>query len=107
MRIVVSVLAILFGLLHLAAAATRFKAEDPAVRASAIIMACGCVSVFASSITHLIGAGWITCLELLVGCTLVCAAAWLNGKLSKDFHLSHHAVRGGIAALLVICFTIW
>ena len=112
MRIVVSILAVLFGLLHIIAAITQFQSKDPTARGSAIMMALGGMAVIAAAISHLAGVGgavfgWVAALELLVGCGLVCFSAYLNGKRSEDFHLPHHVTRGGIAALMVICFTIW
>lgn len=107
MLVAVSIFAILFGLLHLIAAILQFQSKDPAARGSAIFMACGCISVLAAAITRLLGAGWIICLELLAGCAVICFAAYLNGKRAENFHLSHHIVRGGIAAALVICSAIW
>lgn len=112
MRIVISILAILFALLHIIASITQFKSKDPAARGSALMMALGGMAVIAAAVTHLLGVGetiiaQATVLELLVGCGMVWFAAWLNGKRSEDFHLPHHIVRGGIAALLVVGFTIW
>lgn len=112
MRIIICVLAILFGLLHIIASITQFKSENPTARGSAVMMTLGGMAVIAAAIVHLIGLGgtvfgWAAALELLVGCALVCFAAYLNGKRSEDFHLPHHVIRGGIAAVLVILFAIW
>ena len=51
--------------------------------------------------------GWVDALSAAPGGLLICAAAYLNGKRSGSFHLSHHLVRGGIAILLVIGMAVW
>ena len=110
MRIVVSILAILFGLLHFIAGLTQFKSQDPAVRGSTVMMACGGIAVACAAISHLGGAhpmGWVDALSAAPGGLLICAAAYLNGKRSGSFHPSHHLVRGAIAILLVIGIAIW
>lgn len=109
MRIAVSVLAILFGLLHMIAAAAQFKSRDPAARGFAIAMASGGVCVAFEALAHLVGSnpGWIDALACASGCLLICAAAYANGRRSGNFHLSHHIVRGMIAALLVAGVAVW
>ena len=111
MRIAVSVLAILFALLHIIAAVTQFKSKDPAARNSAAIMLCGGVALICSAIAHLVydGAGsQIAVLSSAVcGFLLICFAAYLNGRRSGKVHLSHHAVRCGVAILLVVGFFLW
>ncbi len=109
MRIVVSILSILFGLLHLIAAFTQFKAKDPAARGSATIMACGGIAVIFEAIAHLVGnnSGWLDALPCATGCLLICFAAYLNGKRAEKVNPLHHVIRGGIAVLLVVGFVIW
>ena len=105
MRIVISIFAVLFGLLHIIAAAAQFKSKDPAVRGSAALMACGGVLLLSSAIAHLAyggSGGWMVALSAAVcGFLPICFAAYLNGKRSGNFHPSHHIVRG-IAALLLV-----
>ena len=111
MRIVVSAAAILFGLLHIIAAAAQFQSKDPAARGGAALMACGGVLLTSSAIAHLVysgSAGWITALSAAVcGFLPICFAAYLNGKRSDSSHPSHHLVRGAIAVLLVIGMAVW
>lgn len=110
MRIVISIFAILFGLLHIIAAAAQFKSKDPSVRGSTVMMACGGIAVACAAISHLGGAhpmGWVDALSAAPGGLLICAAAYLNGKRSGSFHPSHHLVRGAIAILLVIGMAVW
>lgn len=111
MRIAVSVLAILFGLLHLIASVTQFKSKDPAARGSAALMSCGSVLLVSSAFAHLAcgsSGDWMAALSAAVcGFLPVCFAAYMNGRRAGNVHLSHHVIRGGIAVLLVICFAIW
>lgn len=104
MRIVISVLAILFGLLHIIAARTQLKSEDPAARGLSIAMLCGGVCVAVEALAHLVGhnPGWIDAFSAAAGCLLVCASAYANGRRSGNLHPSHHIVRGLIAALIVV-----
>ena len=113
MRIVVSILAVLFGLLHLIAAAVQFKSKDPVARGLAVSMASGGICAIAAAIFHLYwgavggNANLSDAITLAIGCLLICAAAYMNGRRSGNVHLSHHLVRGGIAILLVLGFFLW
>lgn len=109
MRIAISILAILFGLLHIIAARTQLKSTDPAGRGFAIAMLCGGVCVAFEAAAHLVGnnPGWMDALSVAAGCLLVCGCAYANGRRAGDVHLSHHIVRGSVAALLVVGFVIW
>ena len=106
MRIAVSVLAILFALLHIIAAVTQLKSKDPAARGSAVLMLCGGAALIVSTVAHLINIGLGAQIEVLsaavCGFLPICFAAYLNGRRSGNVHLSHHLVRGGIAVLLVV-----
>lgn len=109
MRIVIGILAILFGLLHIIAARTQLKSKDAAARGLSIAMLCGGVCVAFEAVAHLVGSnpGWMDALACASGCLLICAAAYANGRRSGNFHLSHHIVRGIIAALLVAGVAVW
>ena len=110
MRIVISVLAILFGALHIVAAVTQFKSEKPAARGLAIVMFCGGVCVLFAAGAHLVGSdpGWLDALTCATGCLLICFSAYGNGRRAGKVHLSHHILRGIIAVLLTIgCFAAW
>ena len=108
MRIAVSVLAILFALLHMIAAAVQFKSRDPAARGGASLMLCGGVLLIVSAAAHLINSSsraWPDALSAAVcGFLPICFAAYLNGRRAGNVHVSHHLVRGGIAVLLVLGF---
>ena len=109
MRIAVSVLAILFGGLHLAAGTyAEFKGKDTAAQNSGGMMALGGLFAFTSACSHLTyHLSWLDALILALACIFICRAAYANGKRTGNVHLSHHIVRGVIAALLVVCFIIW
>ena len=109
MRIAVSILAILFGLLHIIAARTQLKSKDAAARGLSIAMICGGVCVAVEAAAHLLGSspGWMDALTCASGCLLVCVPAYENGRRSGNLHVSHHIVRGAIAVLLVAGFLLW
>ena len=107
MRIAVSILAILFALLHIIAAATQFKSKDPAARGFAVAMACGGIGVIMGAIAHIIGGAARDAASLAAACLVICAAAYMNGRRAGTVHISHHLVRGGIAVLLVVAFFLW
>ena len=110
MRIAVSVLAILFALLHIIAATVQLRSKDSAARGSAVLMLCGGVALICSSAAHLINGSlwdWQDPLSAACGFLLICFAAYLNGRRAGKVHVSHHLIRGGIAVLLVICFVVW
>ena len=111
MRIAVSVLAVLFALLHIIAAVAQFKSKDPAARGSASLMICGGAALIFSAVAHLVddGAGsQVTALSAGVcGFFPICFAAYLNGRRSGNVHALHHAVRCGVAILLVAGLFFW
>ena len=111
MRIAVSVLAILFALLHIIAAATQLRSKDPAARGSAVLMLCGGVLLIVSAVAHLVNSGLGAQIEALsagvCGFFPICFAAYLNGRRAGKVHVSHHLVRGGVAVLLVLGFFLW
>ena len=109
MRIVISVLAILFGGLHFIAARTRLKSEDAAARGLSIAMVCGGIAVVCAAVIHLMGglSGWQDVISAVTGCLLICVSAYENGRRSGNLHPSHHIVRGAAAVLLVAGFAIW
>lgn len=109
MRIVISILAILFGLLHIIAARIQLKSEDAAARGLSIAMICGGVCVAVEAAAHLVGSnsGWMDALTCASGCLLICVPAYENGRRSGNLHPSHHIVRGAVAVLLVAGIAIW
>lgn len=111
MRIVVGALAILFGLLHMIAAAAQFKSKEPAARGSAALMLTGGVLLIGAAIAHLAyGApgDWMVALSAAVcGFLPICFAAYLNGKRAGKLNPPHHIIRGSVAVLLIVGFLLW
>lgn len=108
MYIAVSVLAILFGLLHILAAAVQLKAGDAAARSSSVVMICGGLALLGAAVGQLAGApGYWDSLAAAAGGVLICCAAVLNGKRAGKLHPGHHVVRGALAVLLVVGFALW
>lgn len=111
MPMAVSVFAIVFGLLHIIAAAAQFKSKDPAARGSAALMLTGSVLLIGAAVAHLAyGApgDWMVALSAAVcGFLPICFAAYLNGKRAGKLNPRHHIIRGIVAVLLVIGFLLW
>lgn len=96
----VNVLAILFALLHIAAAAASVRQKKNCDTAA--MMAAG-GAVMAASVV-LPAFDW---LAAFVGGVLVCGAALLNGRRNGRGNLSHHAIRGAFAAVIVLGYVLW
>lgn len=110
MRIVISVFAILFGLLHIAAACFAFsRGKDGPPKAYTIMMLCGGVAVAFAAVAHLTGVnpGWMDGMATAVGCMLACFAAYLNGKWAGNVRMIQHAIRITAASLLAVGFILW
>lgn len=90
-------LAVLFAVLHIAAAASaRGRNRD-----TGVLMSAGAGIMAVSAI--LPAFDW---LAALLGGAGVCAAAVVNGKRQGKINWSHHAVRGAVAAV-VLGYVIW
>ena len=109
MGIAISILAILYGLLHIGAAATQFRSKDFATRGSAVMMVCGGIAVACAAIAHLTGANvfYVDALSIAAGGMLISFAAYLNGKRAKKLNPRHHMIRALIEALLVVGVILW
>lgn len=106
MHIVVSVLAFLFGVLHIFAAVVQLGRGEADGRPS-IIMFFGGVAVTCASLAHLSGTVTITLMEVAVSFLMICLAAYVNGRQAGKVHPSHHIVRGAVAVLLTVGFLLW
>lgn len=100
MTYVVKALAILFGLLHIAAAAVSVRRKKNCDTAA--MMAFGSAVMAVSSVLPALD--W---LAAFAGGVLVCGAALLNGRRNGKVNLNHHAVRGAFAAIIVLGYVIW
>lgn len=104
LTIAVCVLAGLFGLLHLVAAASQMAKDH---KPTHIVMMVGALLAIAAAVVNLFGIGSSFNLDgllMAVGGGAVCGAAWQNGKSSGQFHLAHHLLRFGIVLILVFTF---
>lgn len=97
MKYVLSIITILYSLLNILAALVQMiktKQKD-----TSAIMLGGGIILLAAAVLHIIGIpyAWI---GTVIGGLLICTAAFINGKRSESFHISHHIIR------LVITITI-
>ncbi len=92
----------LYGLLSAIAALSQIKSR-PEKKGAPILMLCGCIFLFlAIALQIFLGKfGW---LPAFAGSALISAAAYLNGKRSGSFHISHHMIRASLEILLVAGF---
>lgn len=97
MRYVICGITVLYAVLSMLAALTQIK-KAARKDTSIMMLAGGLLLVIA---TVLKNADWIAA---IIGGLLICIAAFLNGKRSGNFHISHHIIRFIITVLLVIGF---
>ena len=104
MGYVVSVIAILYAVMCVYAAAKQWK--HPARRKSAAAMIAGGVILLLAGFLELRGWGpaWLV---VVIGSLLICKAALANGKLNGRALLQHHAVRFLITAFLILGAAFW
>jgi len=108
---IVCVLAGLFGVLHIIAAASQIR---KGYKPSYLVMIVGALLTIAAAVACLfgVGGGWnLDALLMALGGGAVCGAAWWNGRSSAVengdawmFHLSHHIIRFGFMLILVFTF---
>lgn len=98
--IITCVVAGLFAVLHLAAAASQFK---KGVEPSHALMFCGAVGVLAA-IVDCVRGGSSDWLLMLLGGGMVCGAAFWNGKSAGKVNPLHHVIRGAIVVALALAF---
>lgn len=98
--LILCVIAALFGLLHIIAAASQFRKGH--VRQNLMMLIGGFLMLLAV-VLCITGfpLDWVA--ALLGGC-LVCLNAVLNGKRNGEIHWPHHAIRSAFALALVIGF---
>ena len=68
-------------------------------------MISGSLLLIAAVICNMIGQQFDYIIALL-GCTAICAAATMNGRKSKQLHISHHIIRIMLSIILVIGFAV-
>ncbi len=99
MKIVVSILVILFGLFSAAAPAIQLRSGER--RAANFIMLLGGILLVLSGIFKL--AALAPALPLaIVGAVAVCGAAIANGLKNGKVHILHHVIRIAVSCLLIV-----
>ena len=98
--IILCVIATLFGLLHIIAAASQFKKKR---YSGHVMMLIGGVLMLLAVVLCLIGAplDWEVA---LFGSMLICLNALMNGQRSGNLHWQHHAIRAVIAIAMIVGF---
>lgn len=100
MIIAVKILALLFAVLHIAAAASKLRDREGLDLAA--MMAAGAAVVAAS--VAMTSFAW---LPALLGGAVVCCSAVLNGKRRGKVNLPHHLIRGTVVVLITVGYLIW
>lgn len=100
--LILCVLAALFGLLHIIAAASQFRKKR---YTGHMMMLIGGLLMLLADVLCVTGSplDWEVA---LFGSMLICLNAVLNGRRSGNLHWQHHAVRALIAVGLVVGFAL-
>lgn len=93
------VLALGFSLLHLAAAFAAMK-EKNYCRGNMCILVGSCLTSLALAIFFFIPLA--TVVLWIVGSSIICYGAYWNGQQQESQHISHHIIRGTLAALITL-----
>ena len=95
--------AVLFGLLHIIAAASQLGKKKKKRYISSWTMIIGGVLMILAAALCVFGStlDWGSA---LLGGLLVCFAALMNGRRGGNMHKTHHIIRAAIAACIVIGF---
>lgn len=99
MRYIICGITVLYAVLSMFAAATQLKTATR--KDTSVMMFCGGLILIIATVFK--NADWIAA---IIGGMLICIAAFLNGKRSGNFHISHHIIRFIITLLLVIGFVL-
>lgn len=93
------VLALAFSLLHLAAAFSAMKQKDYSLGNKCILVG-SCLTSLALAILYFVPLA--TIFLWIVGASIVCYGAYWNGQQKESQHISHHIIRGTLAALITL-----
>ena len=93
------VLAIAFSLLHLAAAFSAMKQKDYSLGNKCILVG-SCLTSLALAIFYFVPLA--TVVLWIVGSSIICYGAYWNGRQQESQHISHHIIRGTLAALITL-----
>ena len=97
------VLALAFSLLHLAAAFSAMKQKDYSLGNKCILVG-SCLTSLALAIFYFVPLA--TVVLWIVGSSIICYGAYWNGRQQESQHISHHIIRGTLAALITLLFII-
>lgn len=93
------VLALAFSLLHLAAAFSAMKQKDYSLGNKCILVG-SCLTSLALAIFYFVPLA--TVVLWIVGSSMICYGAYWNGRQQESQHISHHIIRGTLAALITL-----
>lgn len=99
MKYVLYVITALYAILSAFAAIVQMKTAKQ--KSTSLMMLGGGLILIITVILHILNLryNWIAA---VVGGILICAAAFINGKKSGNFHITHHIIRFIITLLLII-----
>ncbi|WP_235097013.1 glucuronide permease [Streptococcus oralis] len=95
------VLALAFSLLHLAAAFSAMKQNNYSLGNTCILVG-SCITSLALAIFYFVPLA--TIILWIVGSSIICYGAYWNGRQQENQHISHHIIRGTLAALIALLF---
>ncbi len=95
------VLALAFSLLHLAAAFSAMKQKNYSLGNTCILVG-SCLTSLALAIFFFVPLA--TIILWIVGSSIICYGAYWNGRQQENQHISHHIIRGTLAALIALLF---
>ena len=95
------VLALAFSLLHLAAAFSAMKQKNYSLGNKCILVG-SCLTSLALAIFFFVPPA--TIILWIVGSSIICYGAYWNGRQQENQHISHHIIRGTLAALIALLF---
>ena len=93
------VLALAFSLLHLAAAFSAMKQKDYSLGNKCILVG-SCLTSLLRGIFYFVPLA--TVVLWIVGSSIICYGAYWNGRQQESQHISHHIIRGTLAALITL-----
>ena len=101
MKIVICIIALIYGALCILAPLTQIKVKDR--RLANIVMLGGGIILIVASVLKWVSVSFAVVLAIL-GSAMICAAAISNGIKNGKVHISHHIVRIAISCALAVGF---
>ncbi|ORO79674.1 glucuronide permease [Streptococcus oralis] len=95
------VLALIFSLLHLAVAFAAMKQKNYSLGNTCILVG-SCLTSLALAIFFFVPL--VTIILWIAGSSIICYGAYWNGRQQENQHISHHIIRGTLAALIALLF---